>query len=192
MLSEYDFNSGNSNEEERSETEQKIEQSLLGQPETYHEINPSVISTEAVEGIKEFFQYETNMKTGRGGKGEKEAKSTNDGIKEFDWLTLAIIPNLDKIKDPETNYSIGDAAKLTNVVTVARIIGIVDDSTNIKLTLQAITRGVQITDDSKMNQHKNGLKTNEQVIGIDWNHNVSDLKENSMLCRKIINNCFNQ
>lgn len=176
LLSEYDFNSGNSNEEERSETEQKIEQSLLGQPETYHEINPSVISTEAVEGIKEFFQYETNMKTGRGGKGEKEAKSTNDGIKEFDWLTLAIIPNLDKIKDPETNYSIGDAAKLTNVVTVARIIGIVDDSTNIKLTLQAITRGVQITDDSKMNQHKNGLKTNEQVIGIDWNHNVSDLK----------------
>ena len=49
-MNEYDFNSGNTNEEERSEAEQKLEQ-----PETYHEINPSVISPEAVEGIKEFF-----------------------------------------------------------------------------------------------------------------------------------------
>ena len=67
----------------------------MEQPETYHEINPSVISPEAVEGIKEFFQYETGMKTGRGV--EKGVKSTqNDAIKEFDWLTLAIIPNLEK------------------------------------------------------------------------------------------------
>ncbi|KGU11499.1 ATP-dependent protease La [Candida albicans L26] len=170
LLNEYDFNSGNTNEEERFEAEQKLEQ-----PETYHEINPSVISPEAVEGIKEFFQYETGMKTGRGV--EKGVKSTqNDAIKEFDWLTLAIIPNLEKIKNPETNSSAGDGSSSSKVVTVARIVGIVDDTTNIKLTLQAITRGVQIKDDGKNNHHKRGLKTNEQVIGIDWNHNVSDLK----------------
>ena len=37
-----------------------------------------------------------------------------------------------------------------------------------------------------------GLKTNEQVIGIDWNHSVSDLKGKFTTLQKIINNCFNQ
>ena len=107
-------------------------------------------------------------------------------------VNISNYTKLRKIKNPETNSSAGDGSSLSKVVTVARIVGIVDDTTNIKLTLQAITRGVQIKDDGKNNHHKRGLKTNEQVIGIDWNHNVSDLKGNSLLYRKIINNCFNQ
>ncbi|KAL6450698.1 hypothetical protein SBY92_000944 [Candida maltosa Xu316] len=145
LLNEYDFNNDDHHQEE-----------TVADNSTHNgdNVNPRVISRDAVQGITHFFKYENRIKN-----------NSNDEklINEFDWLTLAIIPNLDKVKDFHDEAS-------SNVVTVARVIGIVDDTTNIKLTLQAITRGVVLQDKQR------SLKSNEQLVGVDWNYHVYDLK----------------
>ncbi|EGW31488.1 uncharacterized protein SPAPADRAFT_140237 [Spathaspora passalidarum NRRL Y-27907] len=106
--------------------------------------SPTMISRDAIEGITDFF------------KGEHK----QEDVDEFEWLTLAIIPNTDKIKSPTKIDN--------NVYTVVRIVGIVDDTTNIKLTLQALARGVVVPKDTK---------TNESLVEVDWNTSVYDLSK---------------
>lgn len=88
---------------------------------------------------------------------------------EFDWLLLAIAPNLEKIKYPNGSKSELDSSSISKpdfklvdsnpVVTVVRVIGVIDDTSNIKLTFQALSRG----------QLKNNVssKKNEAIIRLD-------------------------
>ena len=131
------------------------------------DVNPSVISRDAVQGITQLFKYESRAKSSSssssnsGDSGEKSKQPT-----EFEWLALGIIPNQTKIGDVTESDS--------KVVTVSRIIGIADDTTNIKLTIQAITRGV-LLDSNQSGELQLVLKMSENQVRIDWNHKVHDL-----------------
>lgn len=92
--------------------------------------NDDCLSKEAEQGILEF----------------NELKGSD--IKEFDWLTLAIKPNFDKIVN----------STKTNVLTIVKIIGITEDNNNVRLTFQAISRG------TKVKSHKN-----ECILKVDDN-----------------------
>ncbi|RCK65796.1 Lon protease 2, peroxisomal [Candida viswanathii] len=147
LLNEYDFGTENDNSEGTAQTSDH---------------HPSVISRDAVQGITQLFKYEARVKSSSEDVGDKPRQPS-----EFEWLALAIIPNKSKINDAGDNQS--------EVVTVARIIGIVDDTTNIKLTIQAITRGV-LLDDGAEETVAVAQKSNERVVRIDWTHQVHDLK----------------
>lgn len=115
---------------------------------------PGVLSDDAVAGISSFFEHEQKFK--------KDDAPKSD----FDWLVLAIAPNLSKIRDPsgaELYDLYGD------IVTIVRIVGIIDDTSNIKLTLQALTRGRK----TKTNVHM--LRTNEVLVNVDWLLSVHDI-----------------
>ncbi|ODV78459.1 Lon protease-like protein 2, peroxisomal [Suhomyces tanzawaensis NRRL Y-17324] len=160
LLAEYDFD----NHEARSDDDDE------------RLINPTVISPQAASGIEHFFQAETSFRSG------SSISSKNDDPtapqSSFDWLTLAIKPNLGKIKDP-SNPAI-DPKTANNVDTVVRVVGITDDVTNIKLTLQGITRAVKVKD----------IKANESLFDIDWNSDVEDLKSQFSTLRKNSYNLF--
>ncbi|CAG90071.2 DEHA2G01892p [Debaryomyces hansenii CBS767] len=143
LLNEYDFDS---KQEEKDDVESKY--------------MPPPISSDAVTGIKQFYQYEQQFK----GKNDDSSKVEAEPQSEFDWLVLAINPNLEKIKEPQTSSD----DEYENIVTIARVIGMVDDTSNIKLTLQALTRGI------KHNKVK-PTQTNEVLIDIDWNSNIDDV-----------------
>lgn len=122
--------------------------------------NPSVISLEAVDGISALFKNEFKLRN----------KKNDETPHKFDWLTFAIDPNPSKIKEPfksDLNSS---------VVTVVRVVGIVDDTTNIKLTLQAITRGLRVESLKK-------IRNNEALLEVDWDFHVDHLKDNFKLLR---------
>ncbi|ABN66580.2 predicted protein [Scheffersomyces stipitis CBS 6054] len=128
--------------------------------------SPITISKVAVEGIEQFFKYEAAFKNSQGLVSEKDIAEVAPS-NEFDWLTLAIKPNLEKIKEP-SNAQI-DPTEHNSVVTIARIVGIVDDTTNIKLTLQAITRGLKIAPKKK-------TRPNEQLLEVDWSSDIPELR----------------
>ncbi|KAI5953327.1 hypothetical protein KGF54_002698 [Candida jiufengensis] len=159
LLSEYNFDDNNTGEEQIGD----------------FNINPSVISNDAINGITQFFNLESliNKKTSNEVKVIDEDNKDTDlnnelgPINEFDWLTLAVSPNLDRIRDGKGLLQTEDYA---NVVTIVKIVGIVDDTTNIKLTLQAVTRGVKLKD-SKIKP-----KNNESLVLIDRNNEIMDLK----------------
>ncbi|KAK6867700.1 Lon protease-like protein 2, peroxisomal [Candida tropicalis] len=125
------------------------------------DVNPSVISRDAVQGITQLFKYESRAKSSSssssnsGDSGEKSKQPT-----EFEWLALGIIPNQTKIGDVTESDS--------KVVTVSRIIGIADDTTNIKLTIQAITRGVLLdSNQSGELQSVSKMSENQSVTSVD-------------------------
>lgn len=115
------------------------------------------ISPSAIDGIKQFCKYEHGT----------------DDLKDFDWLVLAVIPNVEKIKKPDD--------LVVSVVTIAKVIGITDDNNNIRLTLQALTRAktVDSTD-----------KKNESVVELDGNFNVQDALEHHKLFNDKVQNLF--
>lgn len=152
LLNEYDFGE-NENENES--------QNDLGTENGRSDSNPSVISRDAVQGITELFKYESRVKSNSLESGDDDKQPS-----EFEWLALAIIPNQSKIGDAGESHS--------KVITVSRIIGIADDTTNIKLTIQAITRGV-LLDDYSGDKKLLDLKSNEKGVKIDWNYRVHDL-----------------
>lgn len=143
LLNEYDFDS---KQEEKDDAESKY--------------MPPPISQDAVTGIKKFYEYEQQFK----GKNDDLSKDETEPQSEFDWLVLAINPNLEKIKEPQTSSD----DEYENIVTIARVIGMVDDTSNIKLTLQALTRGI------KHNKVK-PTQSNEVLIDVDWNSNIDDV-----------------
>ncbi|KAI5966055.1 hypothetical protein CANMA_003301 [Candida margitis] len=136
--------------------------------------NPSVISQDAVDGISQFYTLESSINEG------KEDESSGP-INDFDWLTLAISPNLDKILESR-NKDVDNYAK---VVTVVRVVGIVDDSTNIKLTLQALTRGVKVA------EPRTKTRPNEANVTVDWSTEVSDINNRFKTLRSNYKKLFN-
>ncbi|CUM50549.1 Lon protease-like protein 2, peroxisomal [Debaryomyces fabryi] len=142
LLNEYDFDG---KQDEKDETESRY--------------MPTPISEDAVAGIKKFYQYEQKFK----GKSD-DSRGELDLQNEFDWLVLAINPNLEKIREPQGSSD----DEYENIVTIARVIGMVDDTSNIKLTLQALTRGIK---HSKVKPSQ----TNEALVDIDWNANIDDV-----------------
>ena len=105
-----------------------------------------VISRRAEQGIKQICETESKIK------GRKEDGTPSD----FDWLVLAVKPNSGRIVNPS-----GEVVKSNNVVTIARVVSVLDDSVNIRLTLQALTRG-QIEDTQI------ALAQEEAFISVDW------------------------
>ena len=115
-----------------------------------------VISEKAAEGISEFHQAQAN------------ASSTEVAAPEtgFDWLVLAITPNTQKITNPPSSTAYDPPVSPPNceVVTIVRVVGITDDSNNIKLTLQALTRGLKKYEKEKSHP-------NEAKVKVDLNAN---------------------
>ncbi|WEJ94486.1 lon protease-like protein 2, peroxisomal [Yamadazyma tenuis] len=118
------------------------------------------LSQEAVDGISSFCKYEHGT----------------DNLKEFDWLVLAVIPNLEKIK--KSNEEIK-----SDVVTVAKVIGITDDASNVRLTLQALSRGSVV---------KNAFvaKKNESVVKVDSNLHVDNVFKNHKKLNRNVQELF--
>ncbi|CCG22063.1 hypothetical protein CORT_0B03540 [Candida orthopsilosis Co 90-125] len=137
--------------------------------------NPSVISQDAVDGISQFYKLETVVNE------DKEDETLSGPINDFDWLTFAISPNLDKILESRNK----DATDFANVVTIVRVVGIVDDSTNIKLTFQALTRGVKVSDSRAT------PRPNEAKVVVDWNTEVPDIKNRFKILRSNYKKLFN-
>ncbi|KAK6455164.1 Lon protease-like protein 2, peroxisomal [Scheffersomyces xylosifermentans] len=168
LLNEYDFKSNANPDDSSNSTSPEDED---------HASNPSVISREAVSGIEQFYQYETSFKNSTAliKASDRDTAADLKPESEFDWLTLAIKPNLNKIK--ENSNSSEDLSEHNNVVTVVRVVGIVDDTTNIKLTLQAITRGLKVLTWKR-------TRPNEQLLEIDWNYDIPDLRQNFKALRE--------
>lgn len=162
LLNEYEFDNGKVPEADASE---------VVHPETI----PSVLSKEAADGIIQFYKVELTGKSVT----DKETATVAPQT-EFDWLVLAIAPNFAKIKDPS---KIDLESAYGEVVTVVRIVGIVDDTTSIKLTLQALTRGTKDTDYSS-------LRPNESLINIDWNEKVANLTDSFLVLNDNVSNLF--
>ncbi|CAK9442190.1 uncharacterized protein LODBEIA_P59330 [Lodderomyces beijingensis] len=128
--------------------------------------NPFAISKAAERGITDFHQVEVS------GKHTPRAKDKQESLNEFDWLVLAISPNIDRIKSSKPSYPEG----VSKVATVVRVVGIVDESSNIKISFQAIIRGT-VLDNSEGEHHAQvNLRPNEELIAIDWSTDVYDLK----------------
>lgn len=144
LLNEYDFAG------EESSSESSLSDDL-----------PGVLSDESIKGIKQFYEYEQSYKSN-----QDPRKLNDEPQSEFDWLVLAISPNLNKIKDPN-GFDLTE--EYNDIVTVVRIVGIVDDTTNIKITLQALTRGRKITKTSQK------IKPNEVSLDIDWNGTIENI-----------------
>lgn len=111
------------------------------------------ISKEAEMGIREYYSMEQ--------KGKNQQFLGYDTASGFDLLLLAIVPNLYKISvtSGKSKYDYKD------VVTIARIIGIADDSNNVRITLQALNRGKVASESSK------GY---EGSIDVNWNFAIGD------------------
>ncbi|CUM62743.1 uncharacterized protein PRCAT00000300001 [Priceomyces carsonii] len=120
---------------------------------------PSTISLDAIQGIETFHAIQFNNKS-------KTSLLSNEdhNLSDFDWLVIAIEPNTDKIKYPDA-----DGTHSSNgVLTISRIIGIVDETSNVRLTIQALIRG------SKVEGFNSG-RTNEKLIEVDRNYDVPSL-----------------
>lgn len=109
---------------------------------------PSTISPDATEGIASFNQQTLDSK--------------GNSNSQFEWLVFAIDPNLDKIKEPT------ELSKLL-VLSVVRVVGIVDDTTNIKLTLQAVARGLRTESSGE-------LRDNEALVEVDLDAAVEHVR----------------
>ncbi|KAG5421391.1 hypothetical protein I9W82_000481 [Candida metapsilosis] len=169
LLAEYNFDVNGNNNSNNSNTS--------NEPTDADSTNPSVISQDAVDGISSFYKLETTVNEGK----EDDLSLTDGPVNDFDWLTFAISPNLDKILESRNKES----ADFSNVVTIVRVVGIVDDSTNIKLTLQALTRGVKVPDSRATS------RPNEAKIIVDWNAEVPDIRNKFKTLRSNYKKLFN-
>lgn len=120
----------------------------------------SGISNDASEGIQHFYNMEQQMKN----KGVPEVHNVQPAS-EFDWLVLAISPNLSKIPSPKSKAEL--AVESSEVATIVRVVGIVDDTTNVKLTLQALQRA------SKVPGYRPNKPT-ETLLKVHWNENIDN------------------
>lgn len=132
--------------------------SLLAEYEFDSSENDTGLSPSAIEGIEHFYNVEQQVKLS----GFK-ASSTVTPLGEFDWMVLCVSPNLAKIVDPN-----GKMSSLLNIVTVTRIVGLIDDTSSIKITFQALTRAVR--DPSFRSK-----KPNEVLVSVLWNDAILDL-----------------
>lgn len=182
LLNEYEF--GN---EKHVQSNEKI-------VDADDAVNPGKISSEAWEGIQRFVAFESKVRSER--ENFKDAEDATDdsddaaSVKtltgsEFDYLILAVAPNLDKINDPQTHQrsscSVGVGAGV--ISTVVRIVGITDDTTSIKFTFQALTRGVNLGYKSS--------NANETLIEIiDWNMQFAKAKNQFLHLNQRVSELF--
>lgn len=140
--------------------------SLLAEYDFDKSENDTGLSASAVEGIEHFHNVEQQIKL----TGFRASDSTVPPLGEFDWMVLCVSPNVAKIVD-----SNGKAAPLLNVVTVTRIVGIIDDTSSIKITFQALTRAVK-------DPNFRAKKPNEILVSVLWNDYISNMNDhiNSM------------
>lgn len=106
----------------------------------------SAISDDAKEGIRQFFKIESSDK--------------EDPL-EFDWLLLCISPNLSKITKLSSSKQLHLVSNNLNVATICRIVGIVDDTSTVKITFQALIRA----------SHVPGYKPKkptESLVSVHW------------------------
>lgn len=111
------------------------------------------ISKEAETGIREYYSMEQKSKNQ-----QFLGYETASG---FDLLLLAIVPNLDKISVASGR----NKNDYKDVVTIVRIMGIADDSNNVRITLQALNRGKIASETSKGYEGK---------IDVNWNFAIRD------------------
>lgn len=124
------------------------------------------ISSEASNGILSIYRREHNLKSGK------------INLNDFDWLTLAIRPNESKIVYPK-EAPIRDI----NVAVIVRVIGIADDTTNIRLTFQAITRGFIVNNTPT-------VKHNEIMVDVQFDTEIADPTGQFNIIRKSVYNLF--
>lgn len=141
--------------------------------------NPARISQDALDGILRFVETESNLKK----PSSTFDESSSSVSSEFDTLILAVGPNLDKIREPVLLEQIDDEDIKNNIVTVVRIVGITDDSTSVRLTLQALTRGSRI-------QGYRSDGPNEALIEVDWDFVVNGIKEKYQTLSKNVSLLF--
>lgn len=133
--------------------------SLLAEYEFDTSENDSGLSASAIEGLEHFYNVEQQVKLS----GFRASNSTVSPLGEFDWMVLCVSPNLGKIVDPD-----GKTPKLRNIVTIVRIVGLIDETSSIKITFQALTRAVR---DSNFR----AKKPNEILVSVLWNDTIQDL-----------------
>lgn len=95
----------------------------------------TVISKDALEGIQRFNEAEMKHKL-QG----KNNDSTLESPPEYGGLVLCIAPNMGKISDPQNSSS-----AVVPTLTISRVVSIVDDTSSIKITFQALRRASKIT-----------------------------------------------
>lgn len=143
--------------------------------------SPVAISEEAIEGIRRFVEVEKTAI-----KRDGDVVASSDAIvvsspansQQLEQLVLAVVPNLSKINDPK-----GPQPDQDKVVTVCRIVGIVDDTTSIKLSLQSLVRGFKVDNFKPRN-------TNERLIEYEWNYKVSQVDKKYLVLDSRIQTLF--
>lgn len=111
------------------------------------------VSEEALDGIKQFRGVENKVKSGLPSLSQKL-----ESLSGFDSLVVCISPNLDKISNPQKSL---DALQL-GIFTVSRVIGIVDDTTTVKVTFQALRRASKVAGAET-------VRANEVAVSVVWN-----------------------
>lgn len=116
------------------------------------------VSPDAIDGIAQFYNVENQIKASPQRVDENLPVSAPSG--DFDWVILSIYPNLDKIPEP----SKAQIPQNNDTATVCRVVGVTDDSNNVKLTLQALVRATKVAGYKK--------RPNEQLLSIKWSERV--------------------
>lgn len=93
------------------------------------------ISEIAAEGIRQFCAVEQAARKDSAAKAQQDQGL--DAENELDWVVVAVFPNLSKIN---ANSAPETTTPQDQVATVCRLVGITDDSAQVRLTLQAVVR----------------------------------------------------
>lgn len=116
------------------------------------------VSPDAIDGIAQFYNVENQIKASPQRVDENLPVSVPSG--DFDWVILSIYPNMGKIPEP----SKAQIPQNNDIATVCRVVGVTDDSNNVKLTLQALVRATKVAGYKK--------RPNEQLLSIKWSERV--------------------
>lgn len=150
--------------------------SLLAEYDFNSSVSDSAaLSPQALDGVKHFYNVEHQIRLSSG---FQEANAVVYPASEFDWMLLCVTPNFAKISDITGKLS----AEL-DVVTVTRLVGVVDDTSSIRITLQAIARAVK--DPSYRSK-----KPNEVFVSVKWNESVPDLQRDVRLIKSTATSLF--
>lgn len=124
-----------------------IVKSLLSE---YHldDTESPTLSEDALAGIKTFKEMESIHKSSL-------ASATSEG--PFSDVILAIEPNTSKITYPEGSQKNRHNVR---VATICRVVGIVDDSKNVRLTIQALARAIRAPEEAK--------HPSELIVSVVW------------------------
>lgn len=117
------------------------------------ESEAATVSQDAIDGISQFYCVENQIKQGSR-LGESSPKPSPSA--DFDWLVLSVVPNLGKIPEPSQSQ----IQTNLDITTVCRVVGITDDSNNVKLTLQALVRATKVPGYKK--------RANESLVNVLW------------------------